>query len=1270
MSGEGLTASRAAEIIVTLPDGTGRRGSGYRIGTTAILTAAHVTREAATIRVRCEADTPAEWTVGATVLAVHEPLDLAVLAIDRSDAVPGVSYGSVGGTWGDVAAVVACEGLGFPRFKLREDEASSYRDLAHFTGSVPILSNRRSGTLEIRVDVPPPDAERSPWEGMSGAPVFSAGRLIAVITDHHPAEGPGRLEATRLDSLYGTDSDDLRAALGLPGSRTALTSVLSSSPITDAMEVHWAEVRSIAPRELLERSEELTALLEFCSGREPYQWWQAGPWSGKTALASTFALQEPSGLRVASFFVTARLAGQSDAAAYTAAMSMQLAEIAERSVPAVGNPLPFLAEKAAARCAERGQRLLMIIDGLDEDSGTKPSIARLLPPRPPDNLRVLVLSRPHPGIPGDVPSDHPLRSCRVHHLAPSPFARDLEVAAREELKDMLQGDDTGYDIAGLITASVGGLTATDLAELTGVRPSEIGWRIESAFGRSLGSRSHRGQAEVYLFAHETLRRVAERTLAADLPSFRARLHRWADRYRDAGWPDDTPAYLFAPYGRLVAASGDRDRLLGLATDRARHERMLALTRTDHESLAEVAAAKQALSDESSLVPHAVLSVEWSRLTERGARVPGELSAVWVGLGELSRAARMAEYLSGRDLARYGRALVAAGRYDGAEELARSSFTEELVFVWAALYEVRLGSGDAERTLDEALRSCAMGDPGTEPPAVNDRAAAAGRLRRVHRAWELFDTLPPLNTRGLLRIAVLDTDFFRGYPTGAPPHRLIKEPWGVWPQETIASAAEYLFLGSILALEDEAGRFLDDLEFRLTDRPDSAEADLTVLALLAAHDPPRGSAALAARRAALPNDSAAFHDRRSWSRLAAVLTREVGVYEARRLLRPDAFDPNTRADVLAAIFANDPANLPEHRDALVDLAAAAPNTVSDAGVLARLALTVVGLHSSSADRLGVRAELAAQQVSVRERRRAPLVIALARLGWIQEAEREADGDVRLLLDLATACSSTEPEEATRLVHTILRTQDGLVVSARDAARMSAVLARTEPMQADALAEMAVSAVRPSRLPMNLDQFADVVKVTAELPPEQADRALALLAAADEGIIGIYAPRRIEPICERLIRSAALLRFAPEHVTHLLDERHVPPGEEAWHRALRRLAAIGAANPEAVNPPGGTFSYVSPNPHMFAWILALASAAPETAVEVARFILAEKSGMVTDIDLIRALLGTPPDPERREVRSFVRGLMVKILADGRWPDVLPELAVVEPAAAKAVLALILD
>ena len=150
------------------------------------------------------------------------------------------------------------------------------------------------------------------------------------------------------------------------------------------------QVRRIAPPQLLGRGEELAELARFCldEGAGPYSWWRAGPWAGKSALLSAFVLHAPDGVRIVSFFVTARLAAQDTREAFTEVLLAQLAAVLGQPVPAV---LPEatreaylldLQSQAAAACQEEGRRLVLVVDGLDEDRGvtTGPdahSIARL-----------------------------------------------------------------------------------------------------------------------------------------------------------------------------------------------------------------------------------------------------------------------------------------------------------------------------------------------------------------------------------------------------------------------------------------------------------------------------------------------------------------------------------------------------------------------------------------------------------------------------------------------------------------------------------------------------------------------------------------------------------------------------------------------------------------------------------------------------------------------------------------------------------------------------
>ncbi|MCX5440912.1 serine protease [Streptomyces sp. NBC_00063] len=227
----GLDPDRVAEVIVEgSTEPRGRRGSGYRIRAGFVLTAAHVVRDASLVRVRFRADRPGSWSADGTVLWRNTDVDVAIVAIAEAGrpvgAVVPVRFGGIQDHDGDVP----CSTMGFPRHKLRNDPTdashpgppSVYRDSAHVNGTVSPWSNLREATLSIRVPAPEhdPDPQRSPWEGMSGAPVWSGGCLIGLVRSHHRSDGLGQLAASRVDHWYhrldDTQLSELTLLIGLP----------------------------------------------------------------------------------------------------------------------------------------------------------------------------------------------------------------------------------------------------------------------------------------------------------------------------------------------------------------------------------------------------------------------------------------------------------------------------------------------------------------------------------------------------------------------------------------------------------------------------------------------------------------------------------------------------------------------------------------------------------------------------------------------------------------------------------------------------------------------------------------------------------------------------------------------------------------------------------------------------------------------------------------------------------------------------------------------
>jgi tetratricopeptide (TPR) repeat protein len=453
-------------------------------------------------------------------------------------------------------------------------------------------------------------------------------------------------------------------------------------------------VLRIAPRELLGRSAELAGLARFCTAAEPadsYFLWRGEAWAGKSALASWFVLNPPPGIRIVSFFITGRFPGQADRNAFIENVLEQLATLLGKPLPAYlpestkeAHLLGMLSDAAFA-CRERNERLVLVLDGLDEDRGLSGdpdvhSIAGLLPDRLPADMRIVVTGRVNPPIPSDVRPGHKLLDpAIVRTLQASPYAVDIRKEMEGELKRLLRGRKEQQDLLGLLTASGGGLAGSDLAELTGRRPWEIEDELGTVTGRSFSTRPSHWRPGVgpgvYVLGHEELQRMAEGEYLgnARLEGYRTRLHNWADQYQEAGWPENTPEYLLRGYFRMLLATGDRRRMIACATDRVRHERMLTTSGGDNAASEEITAAMGVIvrSGEPDLAAIARLAVLRDYLADRNTMIPADLPAAWAGLGHVAHAEALAGAIiqPGRralSLVKLVKALTATGDFRRAE----------------------------------------------------------------------------------------------------------------------------------------------------------------------------------------------------------------------------------------------------------------------------------------------------------------------------------------------------------------------------------------------------------------------------------------------------------------------------------------------------------------------------------------------------------------------------------------------------------------------------
>ncbi|WP_405496449.1 hypothetical protein [Nocardia sp. NBC_00511] len=636
---------------------------------------------------------------------------------------------------------------------------------------------------------------------------------------------------------------------------------------------YTAQVRDLTPIDgLLDRDAELAELAEFCSGDEPYVWWQAGPWAGKTALMTWFALHPPPGVRVISFFVTSRLAAHDDHNAFTDAVLEQLSALLPDQVATVARGSTdrdalrrHLLELAAQRAADSGGRVVLLVDGLDEDRG-KPSIASLLPKYPHPGLRVLVSGRPHPDLPLDVPRSHPLNSCRRRELGRSLAAFDIIQMARLELHGILERSDVDQQILGLITAAHG-LTGTELEDLTGLPPYRIDTILAGVTGRTFQPRSNRfAPGQIYLLAHETLQREAESALGRALMTlYRNRIHTWAARYRDQGWPVETPTYLLTRYFSMLRGQNDRARMTELALDIVRHDRMLVLTGGDGMARTEITTVSGvwAAAKDPDLLAVCKLAMRRRRLTRRGGDIPAGLPAALALMGETTRAQSLADgiprsgrrrsaqieliavrvaagdargnralidslrsdryALSDHDLVRLTAALVRVGDIAGAQVLGREiALPVERTRMLAQLVSSRrLPPEDVAEAIREINRHALLTKgPSLEREDILRRAAGAfADIGDFDRALALSETLTTEELRAATRcrIARAMTEHGQTEAAGRCVRSVLTAIRGMTFDPVMRSRLLAWIAADLVAVgrQDRLREHLDDLEARLT-----------------------------------------------------------------------------------------------------------------------------------------------------------------------------------------------------------------------------------------------------------------------------------------------------------------------------------------------------------------------------------------------------------------------------------------------------------------------
>ena len=239
-------------IVAGLATGQEQVGSGYLIGPQLILTAEHCTRDKKTggrpryLRVvRASGGEVGQ----ATVSEASPDVDLAVLTIAEPWGVdvPSVAFGRVDRKHS--GELRGCEAIGYPLWQL--DAGDLQRSAAELHGTIRRTEDAEGDYLVLRdpllgsvtTPVTANDADAGPgsvWGGLSGALVFHAGRAIGVVVEHHPRQGASAVRLVPFDVVARRKDARTRAVALALGLRS-----VSALPLVEA-DVPEARPRRIA----------------------------------------------------------------------------------------------------------------------------------------------------------------------------------------------------------------------------------------------------------------------------------------------------------------------------------------------------------------------------------------------------------------------------------------------------------------------------------------------------------------------------------------------------------------------------------------------------------------------------------------------------------------------------------------------------------------------------------------------------------------------------------------------------------------------------------------------------------------------------------------------------------------------------------------------------------------------------------------------------------------------------------------------------------------
>ncbi len=406
----------------------------------------------------------------------------------------------------------------------------------------------------------------------------------------------------------------------------------------------------------------------------------------------------------------------------------------------------ILLDEASRAARLRGNTLVLLVDGLDEDkSHNRRSIASLLPINKVAGLRVVVTSRPDLSLPDDVEHRHPLRRVAVEQLVESASALDIGRRALSELQDRLRGPDLVVQILAFVVASGGGLSPSDLAQIlnfahnTRIPLAAIQLRqlLLGDLGRTTRIIVTDGIDEQVVFAHETLHAVAGEALRDVIHAYQNILDDWVSDLRLTRWPGAASMYAFSTYPKQLEASQRWHRLLELTLDVRRQTWLRKRYGSHHFLIAEHVRLLAHVTEQFPVDFTAIvrLTISYSLLAQV-RRLPSSMPIAWARLGDFDKALLLA-----RGVADYMAVNVAIELL----ELAQGHASDQAISTLRQEAEtlIRSGAGSFPLRLDDA--------PNRKRLELIEVALAAHDLDTAVQIWTEIDSTSSTYSSASIRI---------------------------------------------------------------------------------------------------------------------------------------------------------------------------------------------------------------------------------------------------------------------------------------------------------------------------------------------------------------------------------------------------------------------------------------------------------------------------------------------------------------------------------------